>query len=256
LQATDPQELWATKEGTPALAATLPEATKIEVAGNSLYAPRTVHDNGRVFFNAAGPLVGADSNGTWDVYEYEPDGLGSCSASAGGPATATLAGGCISLLSSGAAEGESAFIDASEGGRDAFFYSPARLSVTDEDQVTDIYDAREGGEPAVLAPAAECQGEACQPPATAPQSQTPASATFRGPANPPGPSRCARSAHSAHKLSRRARRARRHARLMAHNPAKRGAARRLGRKAARLAHRAQGMSKHAKRCRRANRRSN
>ena len=252
-QAVDPRGIWSGR----LVAATLPEPTKISLTGNSLYAPRYLHDNGRVFFNAAGPLVGADSNGAWDVYEYEPDGLGSCTPSAGGPATATLPGGCVSLISSGTAEGESAFIDASEGGRDAFFYSPAPLSVTDVDQVTDIYDAREGGEAAVLTPAVECQGEACQPPATAPQSQTPASSTFRGPANPPGPSRCAHSARSAQKLSHRARRARRNARRMAHNPAKpKAAARRLHRKAARLAHRARGMSKRAKRCRRANRRSN
>ena len=32
-------------------------------------------------------------------------------------------------------------------------------------------------------PPAECLGEACQPPAAAPEAQTPASAAFRGPGN-------------------------------------------------------------------------
>ena len=88
-----------------------------------------------------------------------------------------------SLLSSGHAEGTAAFLDASESGDDVFFYTPAQLSVTDKDSETDIYDARVGGEPATLSPLAECQGEACQPPAAAPALQTPAGATFRGPGN-------------------------------------------------------------------------
>ena len=244
-QAVDPRGVWSGR----LVAATLPESTKPSLAGNSLYAPRYLHDNGRVFFNAAGPLVGADSNGAWDVYEYEPDGLGSCSASAAGPATATLPGGCVSLISSGTAEGESAFIDASEGGRDAFFYTSARLSVTDVDQVTDVYDAREGGEPAVLSPPAECQGEACQPPASPPAAQTPASSTFRGPGDQrqggKGARRCARPARQARRLSRRARKLRAAARRAT---AARPSAR-LGRKAARLAGRAKRQSRQASRCR-------
>src|SRR5665811_2526584 len=83
------------------LAATLPEATTGGVGGNSLYSPRAVHDNGRLFFNAADSLVGADSNGNWDVYEYEPSGAGSCSASSAGRAIARSAGGCVALISSG-----------------------------------------------------------------------------------------------------------------------------------------------------------
>ena len=44
--------------------------------GPSLYRPRAVHDDGRVFFNAADSLVPADSNGNGDVYQYEPTGTG------------------------------------------------------------------------------------------------------------------------------------------------------------------------------------
>ena len=151
------------------LAAVLPDATKLGVVTASLYRSRAVQDDGRLFFNSADPLVAADSNGSrWDVYEYEPEGEGSCTASSGDAATARSAGGCVSLISSGSAEGEAAFLDASEGGRDVFFFTPARLSVSDEDGVTDVYDARTEGVPARLEPHAECQGEACQPPAVGP----------------------------------------------------------------------------------------
>jgi hypothetical protein len=180
----DFQELWwsAGGGGRP-LAAVLPDATRTGVSNTSLYRPRAVHDDGRLFFNAADALVGADANGTWDVYQYEPSATGSCSASSGDAGTARAVGGCVSLISSGSADEEAGFLDASQGGSDVFFFSSARLSVTDVDRVTDVYDARTGGEPATLSPRAECLGEACQPPATAPAAPTPASAAFNGPGN-------------------------------------------------------------------------
>jgi hypothetical protein len=254
--ASDPNHLW----GGRALAATLPEATRVTVSGGpSLYTPRYVHDDGRLFFNAADSLLGADANGEWDVYEYEPVGTGSCTASAAGAATARTAGGCVSLISSGTAEAEAAFLDASEGGDDVFFYTPAQLSVLDEDHVTDIYDARVDGEPARLAPRAECQGEACQPPALTPELRTPASAAFRGPGNlreaARGAGRCAAPARRAKRLSARARRLRRHAKAAARHSAKRRKAKRMSRKATRLAERARANSKRARRCRRRARRN-
>jgi NHL repeat len=175
----DPLQLWAGRK----VAALLPEATKVSVTGVSLYRTRSVHDNGRVFFNAVDSLVPADSNGDGDVYQYEPLSTGSCSASAGGAGTALVEGGCVSLISSGVAEGTSAFLDASENGSDVFFYTSARLSVTDVDEVIDVYDARVDGIPARLTPIAECLGDACQPPAVAPDDPTPASAAFQGAGN-------------------------------------------------------------------------
>ncbi|HXS46432.1 MAG TPA: hypothetical protein VN756_03105, partial [Solirubrobacterales bacterium] len=177
--AYDPQRLW---NGKP-LAAVLPEATSLGVLDPSLYRTRAIHDNGRLFFNAADSLVPSDSNGNWDVYQYEPSGTGDCSSSSGGGSISISAGGCVSLISSGAAEEESAFLDASEGGNDVFFYTPAQLSVTDEDQEVDIYDARVDGIPAKLTPNAECLGEACQAPARVPDDPTPASASFKGQGN-------------------------------------------------------------------------
>ena len=257
-EALDPLHLWEGK----AVAGTLPEATNVELGATlSLYRPRTVLDDGRVFFNAAVPLVAADSNGDGDVYEYEPSGAGSCSPSAADAGTALAPGGCVSLLSSGAAPGTAAFIDASADGDNVFFYTPARLAVTDTDAQVDVYDARVGGEPAVLPSLAECQGEACQPPAVPPASQTPASSTFRGPGDVSeagAASSCAKPARRARALSRRAQKLRRAAKRMLRRGADPAKARRLNRKARRLAHAAQGTSKRAKRCRaraRHNRRS-
>ena len=178
----DPDDLWDGRY----VAALLPEASgKLIGFGLSTHRTRAVHDDGRVFFNAADSLVAADSNGNGDVYEYEPHGTGDCtpSSSGAGVAQALEGGACVSLLSSGHAEGTAAFLDASESGDDVFFYTPAQLSVTDKDSELDIYDARVGGEPATLSPNPECQGEACQPPAAAPEFQTPSTATFRGPGN-------------------------------------------------------------------------
>ncbi|HST68384.1 MAG TPA: hypothetical protein VLI94_01855 [Solirubrobacterales bacterium] len=163
-------------------AAVLPGPFKNEL-GTSPYRARTALENGRVFFNALDSLVPADSNGEWDVYQWEPFGVGSCSSSSGDAATVRSAAGCVSLLSSGTAEEESAFLDASSSGNDVFFLTPARLSVTDVDDELDVYDARVGGTPATLQPQPECQGEACRAATIPPGNLIPGSGTFQGPGN-------------------------------------------------------------------------
>jgi hypothetical protein len=187
----DPWDLWLGQRA----AATLPEAVSTYTTGISLYRPRSVLDNGRVFFNAIDPLVSADSNGQWDVYQYEPTGVGDCLVSSGGSSTSRAAGGCVSLLSSGTAVDEAGFLDAGETGDDAFFLTSARLSVLDEDLEVDIYDARVGGVPATRSPISECLGDACQPMAKVPIDPTPASAGFKGTGNlrPVARKRCPRS---------------------------------------------------------------
>ena len=241
----DPDSLWDGRY----VAALLPEiAGKLSANGPSTHRTRAVHDDGRVFFNAADSLVAADSNGNGDVYEYEPHGAGDCGPSSSGAATAqALEGGaCVSLLSSGHAEGTAAFLDASESGDDVFFYTPAQLSVTDKDSETDIYDARVGGEPATLSPLAECQGEACQPPAAAPE--------FQPPPRPPSAAPATRGSRRAAARSPPARQSRpRPPRPQARREAKRLARRdgsRPRKPAARLAARAKRRSRQASRCRR------
>jgi hypothetical protein len=98
----------------------------------AVYQARYLSDSGRLFFNSVDGLVPADKNGKADVYEYESNGEGSCTSSAG----------CISLISSGTSEQESAFLDASLGGSNVFFLTSAKLSSEDVDTGFDVYDAR------------------------------------------------------------------------------------------------------------------
>jgi DNA-binding beta-propeller fold protein YncE len=156
----------------------------------SRYQPRYLNDEGRLFFNSADALVPQDSNGTEDVYEYEPPGVGDCAESSA--TYSARSGGCVSLISSGASAQESAFLDASESGDDVFFLTSARLSALDTDAARDVYDAHvcTSASPCISYTPSEtspCASEAsCKAPAT-PQPSifgAPASATFQGPGNP------------------------------------------------------------------------
>jgi len=175
----DPQLQWRTKR----VAAILPQPDVLSVIGVSLYQLRSVFDSGRVFFNSVDSLVPADSNGEWDVYQFEPIGTGSCRESSGGSAVVRSAGGCVSLISSGTGDEESVFLDASDSGDDAFFVTPAQLSAIDTDLEMDVYDARVGGTPASLSPDSECTGQGCRNSAIPPPASSPGSAIFSGPGN-------------------------------------------------------------------------
>jgi len=175
----DPRQLWQDKW----VAADFPQASVTRLRGTALYRPRFVLDNGRVFFNAFGGLVPADSNGEWDAYQYEAIGVGDCKASSEGPATSSLETGCVSLVSSGTAEEEAALFDSSLSGDDVFFVSSARLGGNDLDEEADIYDARVDGVAAASTPSSECTGGGCQDLVAAPGEVWPASATFLGAGN-------------------------------------------------------------------------
>ena len=114
----------------------------------SPYQTRYLSNGGRLFFNSSDALVPSDTNGTEDVYQYEPpQGEGApatdtCTESS--PTYVPVSGGCVDLISSGTSPAESAFLDASEGGSDVFFLSKAQLSRRDADTAFDIYDARSG----------------------------------------------------------------------------------------------------------------
>jgi len=176
----DPFGLWFQR----LVAANLPQPPAASI-NLTFYHPRVVFDSGRVFFHAFDALVPADSNGSWDVYEYEPTGVGDCTTSSGGPSIARSGDGCVSLVSSGTAENESVFLDASATGDDVFFTTAAKLSVLDTDEERDIYDARVDGVVAKLSPRTECQGEACLPAPMSPNDPTPTSASFQGAGNVP-----------------------------------------------------------------------
>jgi len=202
-------EAAAWEKGT-LLAADIPGWESFELR-RGVYQPRYLSDSGRLFFNSDDPLVPDDVNGTWDVYQYEPEGDGTCTAAtSSGSSTYEPAGtvdaeghdvqlgaGCTSLISSGESAQESAFLDASESGGDVFFLTAGQLAPADVDHAYDVYDAHECGAegvPCTTAPEVPppCTTEASCKPAPEPQPSiygAPSSATFNGPGNlaPPPP---------------------------------------------------------------------
>jgi hypothetical protein len=176
----DRPEIWKQRW----LAASIPGWAFNIIGGGpaALYQPRYLSDSGRLFFDSPDELVPAATNGKQDVYEYEPDQVGSCQSSSG----------CIGLISSGSSSEESAFLDASENGDDVFFLTAAQLVPADQDQAFDIYDAHVCSESSPChssqtVSTTECEtSQACRP-GSVPSSQvpaTPASAAYTGPANP------------------------------------------------------------------------
>ena len=146
-------------------------------------------DGQRLFFESYDPLVPTDTNGTWDVYEWEQAGHGSCHE--GAADYHALNGGCVDLISTGLDPQPSEFFDADPSGKNVFIRTASDLDPRDEGAY-DVYDAREGG--GLPAPGAlpGCEGEACQSPAGAPEFATPASEAFQGAGNLPAahPRRC------------------------------------------------------------------
>ena len=138
--------------------------------------PHNLTDNGegRIFFESQDALSPKDTNGQiQDVYEWEPEGVGSCEKE----------GGCVYLISSGNSPNDSMFVDSTPSGSDAFFVTRGQLVPSDKDEMLDLYDARVGGgiDVPVTAP---CAGEGCKGAAAEPPSQPSAgSAAFVGPGN-------------------------------------------------------------------------
>lgn len=144
------------------LAASVPNWNEWNEEAIAYYQPRYLTSGGRVFFDSPEALSPQDNNGKEDVYEWEPAGVGSCNAAREG--FDALSGGCVSLLSSGASAHESAFLDASADGRDAYFLTSEALSARDSDTTFDVYDAAAcgvAGAPACL-PAATGGGSECE----------------------------------------------------------------------------------------------
>jgi hypothetical protein len=140
-----------------------PQAGNLSLAGE-----------GRVFFDSHDVLSPRDTNGKiQDVYEWEPNGVGSCKRAAG----------CVYLISGGRSANDSMFLESSHSGDDAFFITREQLVPADRNAQLDVYDARVGGGfPEVESPL--CQGEACAGPlAPAPSQPTAASGELSGPGN-------------------------------------------------------------------------
>ncbi len=168
----DRGETWAVSRSTLDtednwLAGSIPGWTALEES-RGVYQSRYLSNSGRLFFNSADALVplatptkeeaigGGErlTVGVENVYEYEPNGEGSCSGE----------GGCVALISSGTSPHESAFLDASKDGEDVFFLTAAQLAPQDEDTNFDVYDARVCGTTCPApppSPPTQCEGEGC-----------------------------------------------------------------------------------------------
>lgn len=153
--------------------------------------PRYLSDDGaRLFFESEDALEEHDTDGGLDVYEFELAGTGGCTTQE--PTYSPDSGGCLYLLSGGAAETPAHFLDASTTGDDAFVSTRERLVARDEDDNLDIYDVRVGGfEPPLPPPPVPCEGEGCRGPGAEPG---PVSAfgtsAFQGPGNPKQVAQC------------------------------------------------------------------
>lgn len=154
--------------------------------------PRYLSDTGMLFFDSTDALVPQDVNGTENVYEFEPAGVGDCVSS--GATFSASTDGCVSLISSGTGPEESIFVDASTSGEDVFFLTSDRLVGEDDDNSYDMYDAHECSAlapcfPPSAASPPPCETEASCRPAPTPQPAifgSPSSATFVGAGNVSG----------------------------------------------------------------------
>ncbi len=195
----DRREVWAGEGHEHWLAGSIPGWTgQGESDANMVpFQPRYLSNEGRVFFDSADALVPAvkdrtrqetidgtpEQVGVENVYEYEPSSVGSCESPSGG---------CIALISSGTSQQESAFLEATPDGDEAFFLTAAPLSAQDTDAALDIYDARvcTAQSPCLSPPPPAPQGcastETCRPasPVGVAPSQASGTAAFSGPGNP------------------------------------------------------------------------
>jgi hypothetical protein len=138
------------------------------LGSHSAHLNRALSSDGRyTFFSTAEPLVSADTNVAYDVYQYDS------------------VSDQVSLISSGTSPVDSFFLEAGADGRDVFFRTAQRLNGWDRDELSDLYDARVGGGFAEPAAPIQCSGDSCQHPSTsAPRPPSPLT-TSPGPGNPP-----------------------------------------------------------------------
>jgi hypothetical protein len=148
-------------------------------------------DGDRIFFASPDKLVPTDTNGVYDVYEWEApdptDETDSCHSEAQN-------GGCLYLISTGTNPESSFFMDASADGSNVFFTTRQSLVGQDKDELVDVYDARVDGGMAGQNPVETiCSEEACKPAAVGPPgSSSPAAPSGGGNVKQPKPLTCKR----------------------------------------------------------------
>jgi hypothetical protein len=176
-----------------------PVATVAQVSSRNLSS-----SGNQFFFETPEALVPEDTNGQGgcpvsgtgsqffpacnDVYEWEAPGAANGSCTTTSPSYSPINEGCVYLISTGKSAYPSLFADASEDGKDVFFFTRQPLVGGDKDELQDVYDARVGGGLAAQNPVASipCESaEACHGSVQAPPAEPSAgSATFVGPGNP------------------------------------------------------------------------
>ncbi|HEU4462957.1 MAG TPA: hypothetical protein VFR75_10230 [Solirubrobacterales bacterium] len=108
----------------------------------------------RVFFDSTEALVSTDSDEVTDVYEWEANGVGSC----------TRPEGCVYLISSGQSERDNYLYGHSTSGDDVFFTTTDQLTAWDSGEgALSIYDARVGGGFPPPVQAIPCSDDGCRP---------------------------------------------------------------------------------------------
>jgi len=124
---------------------------------------------GQVFFNSEAPLELRDDDNRTDVYEWEPQGTGTCEADS--TSFSSASGDCIGLISAGSSPFNSSLLGVSANGTDAYFFTRDTLAPQDENgELVKIYDARvEGGffvtpEIPLCKSSDECHGPGSSPP--------------------------------------------------------------------------------------------
>lgn len=128
-----------------------PISTSIPPSGAMIFVQNLSPDGKRAVFESKEALVSTDKDGVQDVYEWEEDGVGTC----------TRPGGCIYLLSSGHSAEDNYLYAMSQSGDDVFF-DTADILVPGDNDTKSIYDARVNGG---FVPQIEdnCSGEGCRP---------------------------------------------------------------------------------------------
>ena len=129
-------------------------------------------DDGQVFFNTGDALVLRDSDNRQDVYEWEPEGIGTCNSES--PDFYALGDDCVGLISAGSSPFDSKLLGVSADGIDVYFFTYDTLAAQDHNgPIVKIYDARSNGgvfevpQPPPCASSDECHGPGSQAPGPA-----------------------------------------------------------------------------------------
>jgi hypothetical protein len=167
----------------------------------------SVSKGGSVFFESPTALLGTDSDGVGDVYEWR--------------------GGTLALISAGTGGRASTLAGAARDGSTVFFASADHLAPAAQAGIIHIYAARVSPAPESVTARPPCRGEDCRLPAAAPSPGAGAgTAAFSGPGNVASRHRCPRGRRLVHQRGTARcvpRRGHRVARRSRHHHGRRGA---------------------------------